>query len=563
MNERRTNRLVQAGAYITTLLIVTLGLVPTASAELVATGPQYTNADYTVTFSGCKDVPDTVYCRLEERVGSSSTWTSVGGAATGSVIFTNKPDGQYYYRAHEFIWSDEFEGAEPLSIVQHIYSDEILVTVTSLPIPVTDSIETQEQYIYQVKVGDLNGDNHQDIFVNRTLGGALGDGTLDNFFLMQDSSGKFSAIAGSANDHLVASLWATSAIEPVLMDVNFDGFVDIYLDDVDAHIANADPQLVFAPAQFFEQAPSGVLKYDTETVGFFEDLGVYYLDEDYFVDNAPPPVVVPGYWDHTVRCGWVYDYWDGSWRYVCEEDSVWVPGYSYIDYSGFDPDAIAIWQIIKDIIENGIGSWKDVIDILEDVVGVALGKDVCVKFGMDSDPDTCDGFRMHMLLARDQNARHKRAPGNIWITARQVKGAGPYHTALEYIDPTSGEISVYSGQQDNVILFNGTNELVGLENDPPDMPKNMYTAGAVTYLGISEAVANSTLFAMVTEYCNCLPYTAFPTSLPDGGYNSNSFTRGLIEASGGQPFYVAPNLPIDSPGWAKPVPSCYFTGECP
>lgn len=547
------------------VLSIIMGFASNASAELEVIAPQYSNGDYTVTFSGCSNVPDMVYCRLEERVGQSGSWSNTDGN------FTNKALGEYFYRAHEYIFSETIVNGEPIPNFQHIYSDEKRVIVTSQQIPVPDTVEVQRQYTYDVKIGDLNGNNRQDIYISRTLGGAVGDGTLDNFFLMQNFDGSFSPNAGSPADHLLADLWMTSAIQPVLEDINLDGFVDIYVDGLDAYIANAEPQLTFAPAQVFDQNPSGVLEFGPETLGFFDDLGDYYLDPNYFEDNATT-VNVPGYWHDTVSCIWFYSFWEQRWIFSCEVVSEWVPGYSYLDYSAFNPNAIAVWSVIKDILDNGIGSWKDVIDILEGVIGVVFGQGICVDYGFGMSTDTCNGLQMYLLVARSQNAITKpRTPGYIWITGRfavsEYVNVWWKHTALEYVYPATKINVVFSAIPiSDPYVNNGTTYLNAQIGYTPDLPNEMMTLGQVdmSILGGTDPLVQATaaLALLSTAHGNYDDETLEYEAMPDPGddkYNSNSYVHGMALAIGGIPIFDDPAYDIsDLPGWEKPVPSQYF-----
>lgn len=69
------------------------------------------------------------------------------------------------------------------------------------------------------------------------------------------------------------------------------------------------------------------------------------------------------------------------------------------------------------------------------------------------------------------------------------------------------------------------------------------------------------LFALDQAYGDNEDYDLFPAIsasqrwwIADDGYNSNSYAAGLISATGAK----LPGIPVNAPGWFKPVPIIYF-----
>ena len=79
--------------------------------------------------------------------------------------------------------------------------------------------------------------------------------------------------------------------------------------------------------------------------------------------------------------------------------------------------------------------------------------------------------------------------------------------------------------------------------------------------GLNEDKFIDRLIGLDAKYADNLDYDLYPANpqdqkwwRADDGYNSNSYTSGLLGASG----VLAPRLPVSTPGWDKPVPQEYF-----
>jgi hypothetical protein len=300
---------------------------------------------------------------------------------------------------------------------------------------------------------------------------------------------------------------------------------------------------------------------DTSTNQFLSDVMNWYVDENYFPDNAE--LIQGGYWDYEVECGWYF--WGQQWEYECEYIPYWVD-VEYYDFSVFNPSAIEIYEKAKDLWENGIGSVNDIVEVLESVFGVAIGGfDLCVNGGPEfDDSDDCRGYEFNVALHLANNAREEetgRAAGTLWVTGRRVLKSGHFHLALEYTNPLTGLSNWFSGNQQNVLPIPFGNELVSRMNDPVDSPLVMDKMGYVD-LVYSGEWANAALIQLTEDYCNCLEYDAIPSPVSNA-YNSNGYLHALYNRLGGQMIFTHFVITSNLPGWTKPVPQEYFPFALP
>jgi hypothetical protein len=156
-----------------------------------------------------------------------------------------------------------------------------------------------------------------------------------------------------------------------------------------------------------------------------------------------------------------------------------------------------------------------------------------------------------------------REPGT-YLTGHRVLGVGPTHTAIEYVDETGKAhwISAGSSLEFNARLVSGLDsELSAAEiqqgddyNRPSDHPENNVTLGRITPPGgMDDAAHFDMLGSMDDRYADDINYNLFPKI--QGSHNSNSYTRGLLDASGGS--YTVPF--DDYVGGETPVPETAFT----
>ena len=118
-----------------------------------------------------------------------------------------------------------------------------------------------------------------------------------------------------------------------------------------------------------------------------------------------------------------------------------------------------------------------------------------------------------------------RMPGVVYVTARRVLGAGPYHLALEFRHPLSPKIATISAF--------GKDGYRRLDSHPDheDETTNVTVAQVVPPIDTTPDELFERLQDMDKYYCDCLPYGFFPDDDP-GLYNSNSYVMGIIQAAG-------------------------------
>ena len=123
-----------------------------------------------------------------DAAGTSGNWSVVTSYPQMSASFSGKPQGEYFYRAHEYIFVMGGPPEEPFPVLTHYYSGEARVLVHFGPIPVADNIEDQLGYSFETRKGDINGDGLDDIFLDRVSGGEAGNGSLDAVIVREDKA---------------------------------------------------------------------------------------------------------------------------------------------------------------------------------------------------------------------------------------------------------------------------------------------------------------------------------------------------------------------------------------
>jgi RHS repeat-associated protein len=154
----------------------------------------------------------------------------------------------------------------------------------------------------------------------------------------------------------------------------------------------------------------------------------------------------------------------------------------------------------------------------------------------------------------------ERPPGTIYLTGHRYAEAGPYHTAIEY-DAGNGKGAVWISAGPQGFSSEGIELLVAawdngkLNTRPTDEPDKNVLLGVITPAkGMSAGIYFMHLLNAVNLYMQGSPveYDAIPEYAD--GYNSNSFTSGILKASGGTSS-LAMSLFV---GGSKPVPAAEF-----
>jgi hypothetical protein len=519
---------------------------PSMAAVPAPVVPATSTGNYTVSYTHCSGC---LADWLEERTDGGA-WKVIG---YGAVSFTGKAAGTYYYRVGYFWWVNDpyfsYEWSE--------YGAEARVIVGA-DIPPIDSLETQLEYRYETRVGDINGDGRTDLFVNRTVGGHAGNGALDKVLLLQDAAARFSARAPSATQVAAAQAWPRAAIDVTVRDFNVDGFADLLLKRVGAAVgvSSAANQIVFAPGRPLSSEPLGLRAVDADLKRFATDSREYFADSRYFSANAPlesvPYVVI---W---FSCDPLAQVWD-IYSLTCDA-YVYSTVIVVADYSVFDDAALSAWsheasiEAGKESIDDGQRAIKNA---YEGVLGVPIGgRDLSAilgERGSIDEPRYQRGLELFLAVFGifDADAdeldpkRESRKPDTVYVTGRKILGFLPRHTALEYAGST---LSAHDSDDS----WLGDGRLVSQLNWPSDNPALMMTLGTVSS-SLGAALYWGRLVAADAAYGDDLPYDALP-SVGYGGYNSNGYTRGLVLATAGTPSIDMSRFV----GGERPVPASEF-----
>jgi hypothetical protein len=262
------------------------------------------------------------------------------------------------------------------------------------------------------------------------------------------------------------------------------------------------------------------------------------------------------------------DSWYGS---VLPWPCVVQPNYYYVvyrDYSVFDDDAMFVasydYGMMYGIVppDTGMGLIRLVLSRL---LGVGVGGwDVGELIGDGSDGVLASeaertGLDLFVVLAGISDAVAQEggssgqggqvtsgsSPDRVLIKGRRVLGGGPMHSLLEYRYAT---ISAYDSNPS--IWIDG--RLISQMNWPRDHPALTMRLGYVDG-SVGPAAYWTALVQADSRYDDNLPYDLFP-SIGQGGYNSNSYTAGLIGATLGTPTISMSTLV----GGERPVPPSAF-----
>ncbi len=142
------------------------------------------------------------------------------------------------------------------------------------------------------------------------------------------------------------------------------------------------------------------------------------------------------------------------------------------------------------------------------------------------------------------------------VTGHSVLGVGPTHTAIQYT-PQNGQTEWISAGPDGGRLQSGVGALDNsnkpIGQRPTDAPQKNIRLGRITPpQGMRAAEYWKRLKLLDSRYGDNVDYDLFPEI--QNSYNSNSYTRGLIEASGG-----TSTVPFDHlVGGASPLPPQNF-----
>ena len=497
---------------------------------------------------------------LEEKVGSGNF---VSVSSISPAVFSGKPAGQYTYRLARLLGSY----VPPYYMVPYYmteYSAEVTVSVGAAPS--IDPLLSQRNYQYQTRVGDIDYDGRRDLFIQRVSGGVPNNGVLDKVIVQQTATpGQYVLVAPSAAQAAVAAAWPASSAQVAVEDINVDGFVDVTVQGVASAIgvSGASNLIVFSPGSPYASVPKGVRTVDADLLRFVGNMLDYEVDQKYFVNNAPYVYYYYVYSWSTCGGGWGSDPLYGTTG--CFGFNQVVSGY-YQDYSQFSSAAVAIADSSAkaDSGQTSPTAAVDAIDraaegVLKTTIGGWRMEEVLGTTGEHTNADArraLEVFWSILGVARADAAevRTTKAPtqtprvfGTVFVTGHHVFGLGPIHTAIEYTSVARPTTTLSAGPEGALPYLvssvnrpsdiSALNMVLGTVNDPQSPSGDVYFAE---------------LLLADANYDDDLVYALFPVA--PGAYNSNSYVRGLIDATGG---VTTANLSAFV-GGNKPVPASKF-----
>ena len=526
---------------------------PPAAPAVSATG------SYSVNWS-MQCAGDCLAIWLEERVGSGAfAWVS----STSPTAFSGKPAGQYSYRLGRIV------GDYYLQYYTVEYSSEVTVNVGAA-LPPLDPLLTQRNYQYQTRVGDIDYDGRRDLFIQRVSGGVPNSGVLDRIIVQQTATpGQYVLVPPSAAQAAAAATWPVSSAQVAVEDINVDGYVDVTVKGVAGALGvpGAANVIVYSPGAPFAATPKGMRAVDAGLLQFVGNMLDYEVDQSYFVNNAPYLYYTVYYsWSTCGGAGTVSSdgfYWGGD--AGCMTVYQYLSGY-YQDYSVFSSAAVAISdsaasgasgqtsptaavdaidRTAEGVFQTPIGGWG-----MEEVLGAT---------GEHTNPDARRALEVFWAIlgaarAEAEEVHATKAPsqaprvfGTVYVTGHHVFGLGPIHTAIEYTSVYRPTTTLSAGPEGTLPY------LVSRPNRPSDTSALNMVLGTVND---PQSPSGEAYFAELlladANYDDDLRYALFPTAA--GSYNSNSYVRGLIDATGG---VTTVNL-ASFVGGDRPVPASKF-----
>ena len=322
------------------------------------------NESYTITYRGGAKF------RLQEKVGTNGKWKFLSRSSKGKKTFTKSVANTYYYRTYRIGCGGRSWGKRRgrWGGCNHV-SKPISVSVLPGPPISIDTLDVQQQYQFETRVGDINFDGRKDIYIRR-LSGNANNGVISQTILIQNSNRTFKIYNASSSQLAKAKSWSKVNIVTVLEDFNLDGYIDVFLKGVSGAISNTKDQLVFSSGIQYNSSAQIVTNIDDNFKKTFSSVANWIVDEDYFKDNL------------ITRYKWIFypvAYWNpriDRWQWY------WVPGrikYQYYDRDVITKDAVKIKNVLFDIFKNGIDkSPYESINKLANYLSESLGVEVTI-----------------------------------------------------------------------------------------------------------------------------------------------------------------------------------------
>jgi hypothetical protein len=448
--------------------------------------------------------------------------------------------------------------------------------------PPLDPLLTQRTYQYQTRVGDINADGRQDLFINRVSGGVADNGVLEKVIVQQTATpDQYTLVVPTSAQASTAAGWPLSSAQVAVEDINVDGFVDVAVNGLAnaINVAGAKNLIVYSSGQPFNPVPKGSRVVDDTVLRFAANMLDYQANPDYFATHAPVNYFYVTYSWSTCGNGVVTNDIDlVTYSAGCIFVVQTVVGY-YPDYSQFAGAAVAIWESEKNYdagqVSRGVALDKAsgaVKAIIQSDIGGWDYSQVMGESGPGADADyrrALDIFMVILGIGRaeaqevisyEAPAQTPRFPGVIYLTHRKlVLGILGSHVALEYAASPTDVDWVSATDTDTRIDFNG--KLKAQNKYGPDNPFMMAKLGSITP---ADQEAPGTFWTTVLKVghghymarpdSELLNYHPNPNTTPEVDYNSNGYIHGLVDWSWGTSSYPFSSLVGGNPE----VPVGYF-----
>jgi hypothetical protein len=507
---------------------------------------------YAVSYKACSTC---VAHGLEEFNLQSQRWDYIG---SGTIHFGGRSPGTYRYRV---VYGYAYG---PSEYQLSVSAETSVVVGGDYGVPPTDPVPDGIRLAdgFRPLSGDIDGDGLRDLLLLRPdSGDSAPSGAIGDVLLRQAPDGSLQAAVPSDFQLAIAASWTPATIELRQRDVNVDGYQDLVIRGVAeaSGLSNVSNQIVFAAGAAGATLAPTVRPVDQNLARFSRDIDRHLIDPEYYPANGPMTLGVVHY--YAFNCGWPdYDlYLDSYYSWYC-----YLQGYkfyfAYQDFSGYDQDAIAIAESDYSMI-HGFLSTEDgmrrIANRLENVLDVDIGQvdDFELPGGDETVTDDAvrRGIELFAVLAGISEAVAQADTGSVdspvvervQLRGRRVLGQGPFHTSLAFRSST-----VSSYDSDPQLLVDGL--LISEVDWPRDHPSLTLRLGYVDG-PLEPALYWDNVLNADSRYGDDLRYDVFP-SIGEGGYNSNSYIGGLIQATFGVPTIEMTSFV----GGEKPVPASAF-----
>ena len=323
---------------------------------------------------------------------------------------------------------------------------------------------------------------------------------------------------------------------------------------------------MYSPGRLLTEEPRGLRAVDDDLKKFIAEAHDYTVDNSYFEDNAPTATISFSLLFRSYVWQSIDEDYFGC-NYIPINFSVSGP-----DYRVFHSAAVDLAFTVADV-KNGIGTVEDIVFILCEVIGVVIGgmdfSGILAEDDEFEDPEDQRGYeaylvmaRLHATLAEDLNPPVAARQQDIVYVTGHIAYGRSMHTAVEYTTPGSSTVVPHKQwlSAASVKVFNAGKLVSNPKRGTDDENITLSIATSSSYPLPSTHWA--ALLQADLNYCDDANYhgDADPGAPATEGYNSNGYTRGLLNAANS----TAPGVDWDSMwGGDRPLPVSHFQPHPP